>query len=409
MSAELTAQARATFAERARTTLMDTYQRQPLALRSGTGAWVTSTDGRVYLDLVAGIAVNVLGHNHPVMQAAIAEQAARLVHTSNLYYTEPQLDLAELLIASAFPSRVFFCNSGAEANEGAIKLARKWGKVHRDGADVIICAQGAFHGRTLGALAATANRRYREPFEPLPKGFVHVPYNDLDALRSAIDGTTCAVMLEPIEGESGVVPLEPGMLAAVRRLCDERDVLLILDEVQTGMGRTGRWWAHQHEQSAPDVMTAAKGLGGGYPIGAILAAPRADVFEPGDHGSTFGGGPLACAAALAVMRTVENDGLVEHSAEVGDYLAESLSALAGRGAPIEGVRGRGLMVGVALSQDIARQVAAAALEAGLIINAIGTRTLRLVPPLIITREEVDEAVVRLGAAFAAVGEAGKGA
>jgi acetylornithine/N-succinyldiaminopimelate aminotransferase len=401
VSAELTAQT-ATPAERAKAALMDTYQRQPLTLRSGSGAWVTSSDGREFLDLVAGIAVNVLGHNHPAMQAAIAAQAAKLIHTSNLYYTEPQLDLAELLIASAFPSRVFFCNSGAEANEGAIKLARKWGKLRRDGADVIICAQGAFHGRTLGALAATANRRYREPFEPLPKGFVHVPYNDLSALESAIDATTCAVMLEPIEGESGVVPLEPGLLAAIRRLCDERDLLLILDEVQTGMGRTGRWWAHQHEAAAPDVMTVAKGLGGGYPIGAILAAPRADVFEFGDHGSTFGGGPLACAAAIAVMRTIESEGLVQQAAEVGDYLAESLSALAERGAPIAGVRGRGLMVGVGLSRDIAPDVAAAALDAGLIVNAIGPRTVRLVPPLIITRVEVDEAMSRLGKAFASV-------
>ena len=402
MSAELTAQSAATAAERAKAALMDTYQRQPLTLRSGSGAWVTSSDGREFLDFVAGIAVNVLGHNHPAMQSAIADQAAKLIHTSNLYYTEPQLDLAELLIASAFRSRVFFCNSGAEANEGAIKLARKWGKLHRDGADVIICAQGAFHGRTLGALAATANRRYREPFEPLPKGFVHLPYNDLGALESAIDGTTCAVMLEPIQGESGVVPLEPGLLAAIRRLCDERDVLLILDEIQTGMGRTGRWWAHQHEAAAPDLMTVAKGLGGGYPIGAILAAPRADVFEFGDHGSTFGGGPLACAAAVAVMRAIENEGLVQHAAEVGDYLAESLSALAERGAPIAGVRGRGLMVGVGLSRDIAPAVAAAALDAGLIVNAIGPRTLRLVPALIITREEVDEAMSRLGKAFASV-------
>jgi acetylornithine/N-succinyldiaminopimelate aminotransferase len=387
--------------------LMHTYSRQPLELRSGNGAWVTSVDGKDYLDFVGGIAVNLLGHNHPALRAAITEQAGKLIHTSNLYYTEPQVELAELLIASAFPSRVFFCNSGAEANEGAIKLARKWGRLHRGGADVIVCAQGAFHGRTLGALAATANRRYREQFEPLPKGFVHVPYNDLEALASAIDTSTCAVMLEPIEGESGVVPLEPGRLAAIRRLCDERDVLLMLDEVQTGMGRTGRWWAHQHEQAAPDVMTIAKGLGGGFPIGAILAAPRADVFEPGDHGSTFGGGPLACAAAVAVMRTVERDDLVQHAAEIGDYLAESLSALSERGAPIAGVRGRGLMLGVALTSDIAPIVARAALDEGLIVNAIGAQTLRLVPPLIITREEVDEAIARLGNAFsAAAAEAG---
>jgi predicted acetylornithine/succinylornithine family transaminase len=389
-------------AERAKAALMDTYQRQPITLRSGNGVWVTTDDGRVLLDLVAGIAVNILGHNHPALRQAIAEQAATLVHTSNLYYTEPQLELAELLIASAFPSRVFFCNSGAEANEGAIKLARKWGKLHRDGAHVIVCAQGAFHGRTMGALAATANPRYRKPFEPLPKGFVHVPYNDLGALEQAIDGATCAVMLEPIEGESGVVPLEPGRLAAIRRLCDERDVLLILDEIQTGLGRTGRWWAHQHEDAAPDVMTVAKALGGGVPIGAILAAPRADVFEPGDHGSTFGGGALACAAAVAVMRAVERLGLVEHAAEVGDYLAESVSALAGTGAPVAGVRGRGLMLGIALTEDVARDVAAAALDEGLIVNAIGDRTIRLIPALIITRDEVDEAMLRLRRAFETV-------
>jgi acetylornithine/N-succinyldiaminopimelate aminotransferase len=400
------ASAPATIAERAKASLMDTYQRQPITLRSGNGVWVTAEDGREYLDLVAGIAVNVLGHNHPALHQAIAEQAGTLMHTSNLYYTAPQLELAELLIESAFPSRVFFCNSGAEANEGAIKLARKWGKLHRDGAHVIVCAQGAFHGRTMGALAATANPRYRKQFEPLPKGFVHVPYDDLAALEQAIDSATCAVMLEPIEGESGVVPLAPGRLAAIRRLCDERDVLLILDEVQTGMGRTGRWWAYQHEDAPPDVMTVAKGLGGGVPIGAILASPRADVFEPGDHGSTFGGGPLACAAAVAVMRTVTSEGLVEHAAEVGDYLAESLSALAERGAPIAGVRGRGLMLGVALTHDVARDVAAAALEEGLIVNAIGERTLRLVPPLIISRDEVDLAVQRLSTAFDSVAAAG---
>ena len=406
MSAPAVSTATGAIAERARAVLMDTYQRQPVALRSGHGVWVTADDGREYLDLVAGIAVNILGHNHPALQRAIAGQASMLMHTSNLYYTEPQLELAERLIASAFPSRVFFCNSGAEANEGAIKLARKWGKLHRDGAHVIVCAQGAFHGRTMGALAATANTRYRKPFEPLPKGFVHVPYDDLGALEQSIDGATCAVMLEPIEGESGVIPLDPGRLAAIRRLCDERNVLLILDEVQTGMGRTGRWWAHQHEAAAPDVMTVAKALGGGVPIGAILAAPRADVFEPGDHGSTFGGGPLACAAAIAVMRTVDGLGLVEHAREVGDYLAESVSALADGGAPIAGVRGRGLMLGIALSRDVARAVAAAALDQGLIVNAIGDRTLRLVPALIITRDEVDEAVLRLGNAFDSVAASG---
>ena len=406
MSTHSTTGTRQTAAERAKASLMDTYQRQPITLQSGHGVWVTTDDGREMLDLVAGIAVNVLGHDHPALREAIAGQAATLMHTSNLYYTEPQLQLAELLIASAFPSRVFFCNSGTEANEGAIKLARKWGKLHRDGAHVIVCAQGAFHGRTMGALAATANPRYRAPFEPLPKGFVHVPYGDLNALEQSIDSATCAVMLEPIEGESGVVPLPPGRLAAIRRLCDERNVLLILDEIQTGMGRTGRWWAYQHEVAAPDIMTVAKGLGGGVPIGAILATPRADVFEPGDHGSTFGGGPLACAAAVAVMQVLERDRLVEHAAEIGDYLAESLSALAGRGAPIAGVRGRGLMLGIALSDDIARAVAAAALDQGLIINAIGERTLRLVPPLVISYAEVDEAVLRLSRAFDAVAGSG---
>jgi len=389
------------FDERARALLMNTYARQPLALTSGHGVWVTDSSGRELMDLVAGIAVNVLGHAHPALQRALADQAERLVHTSNLYYTQPQLELAQRLVDSAFASRVFFCNSGAEAVEGAIKLARKWGRVHRDGAHVIVCAHGAFHGRTLGALAATANARYREPFEPLPRGFVHVAYNDAGAIEAAIDDATCAVLLEPIEGESGVHPLDQGLLHDIRRICDERDVLLMLDEIQTGMGRTGRWWAHQHDGITPDVMTIAKGLGGGVPIGAILAAPRADVFEPGDHGSTFGGGPLACAAGFAVMQTIADEGLVEHAAAMGDYLAESVSGLA-PSAPIDHIRGRGLMLGVGLTIDGAPRVAAAALDAGLIVNAVGSRTLRLVPPLVITRDEIDEAVRRLGRAFATV-------
>ena len=389
------------YVEREARLLMNTYTRLPVALVSGSGAHVVDSDGREYVDLVAGIAVNVLGHAHPAVTAALAEQAKRLVHTSNLYYTEPQLDLAEKLVHSAFPSRVFFCNSGTEAVEGAIKLARKWGKQHRNGAATIVCARGAFHGRTLGALAATANTRYQEPFQPLPRGFVHVAYNDPDAIAGAIDSTTCAVMLEPIEGESGVHPLDPGVLAEVRRICDDRDVLLILDEVQTGMGRTGDWWAHQRDGIAPDVMTAAKGLGGGVPIGAVMAAPRADVLVPGDHGSTFGGNPLACAAGSAVMRTIAHGGLLENAATIGDYLSESVMSLASS-APIERVRGRGLMLGVALSADVAPQVSAAALDHGVIVNAVGKRTLRLVPPLVLTRDDVDRAVRGLEAAFADV-------
>ncbi|MGH7686419.1 MAG: acetylornithine transaminase [Candidatus Dormibacteria bacterium] len=389
------------YAERAERVLMDTYARRPLALVTGAGARVRDADGREYVDLVAGIAVNVLGHAHPAIQQALADQAQRLMHTSNLYYTEPQLELAERLVASSFPSRAFFGNSGAEAVEGAIKLARKWGKERRNGAGVIVCARGAFHGRTLGALAATANTRYQEPFQPLPRGFVHVAYNDPVAIESAIDSNTCAVMLEPIEGESGVHPLDAGVLAEIRRICDERDVLLILDEVQTGMGRTGTWWAHQRDGIVPDVMTVAKGLGGGVPIGAVLAAPRADVFTPGDHGSTFGGNPLACAAGVAVMHTIAADGLVDNAANVGDYLSESVMSLA-PAAPIAGVRGRGLMLGVALSADVAPRVAAAALEHGVIVNAIGQRTLRLVPPLVLTRDDVDIAVQGLQAAFADV-------
>ena len=389
-------------AEREQRLLMRTYARQPLTIESGRGVWVRDASGQELIDLVGGLAVNVLGHAHPAVHRALAEQSQRLVHTSNLYYTSEQLDLAELLIGTAFPSRVFLCNSGAEANETAIKIARKWGRVHKQGATSIVCADNAFHGRTTGALAATGTERYREPFEPLARGFIRVPFNDLDAIASAVDGATCAVMLEPIQGESGVHPLDRGFLGALRRLCDEREVLLILDEVQTGMGRTGAWWAHQHDGVAPDVMTIAKGLAGGVPIGAVLAAPRADVLEPGDHGSTFGGGPLASAVASAVIRTIEEEHLVERAAAAGDHIAESVQGMASQGAPVHEVRGRGLMLGIGLRLPVAREVAAAALEHGVIVNAVGDRTVRLLPPLIITHDEVDEAMRRLGNAFASV-------
>jgi acetylornithine/N-succinyldiaminopimelate aminotransferase len=384
---------------RADAALMHTYTRQPLSIASGHGVWVTDGDGRELIDLVGGIAVNVLGHAHPAVTGALAEQARRLIHTSNLYYTVPQVELAERLIDTAFDGRVFLCNSGAEANECAIKLARKWGRRHRDGATGIVALKGGFHGRTMGALAATAQPRYREPFEPLPAGFQHVDA-DIAAIGAAVGDDVAAVLLEPIQGETGVVPLPDALLRDVRALCDERGVLLLVDEVQTGMGRTGRWWAHQHAGITPDVMTAAKGLGGGVPIGAVLAAPGADVLEPGDHGSTFGGGPLAAAVACAVLRTIDEQRLVERSGRMGEYLRESLLSLRDHGVPVGTVRGRGLMVGMVLDEPIAARAGRAALDCGVIVNAVGDSVLRLLPALIITEAEVDEAMVRLRAAFA---------
>jgi acetylornithine/N-succinyldiaminopimelate aminotransferase len=371
--------------------VMGTFKRIPITLVEGRGATVRDSEGREYLDLVAGIAVNVLGHAHPAVTAALAEQAGRLIHTSNLYYTEPQVALARKLVELSFPSRVFFANSGAEANEAAIKVARKWGKVRRDGAFEIVTTQDSFHGRTLTTVTAGGKDAYSAPFGPLPPGFVHVAYGDLDAIRAATSGRTVAVMLEPILGEAGVVPPPEGFLEGVRAWCDERDLLLILDEVQTGIGRTGRWFEHQHHGIVPDVMTLAKGLGGGVPIGACLAGPRADVFEPGDHGSTFGGNPLACAAGVAVLRTIEDEGLVGHAAEMGEHLTASLRELSG----VREVRGRGLMQAVVFDGPVAREFQSRCLAEGVIVNATDDRTVRLVPPLVITATEIDEAVARM--------------
>ncbi len=387
--------------QRAGSVLMHTYTRQPLSIESGHGVWVRTDDGRELIDLVGGIGVNVLGHAHPAVRQALSEQSARLIHTSNLYFTAPQVELAERLVATAFPARVFLCNSGAEASETAIKLVRKWGRSRRGGATGMVVLKGGFHGRTLGALAATAQPRYREPFEPLPAGFVHVAA-ELDAIAAAAGEGIAAVMLEPIQGETGVVPLPDELVAGVRALCDERDLLLVVDEVQTGMGRTGRWWAHQHAGITPDVMTVAKGLGGGVPVAAVLAGPRADVFEPGDHGSTFGGNPLATAVACAVLRTIAEERLVGRAARMGEYLRESLLSLRSQGVPVATVRGRGLMLALVLDEPIAAAAGRAALGSGVIVNAIGDSVLRLLPALTITEEEVDEAVRRLGEAFAAV-------
>ena len=380
--------------------VMGTFRRLPVTLVEGRGVTVRDSEGREYLDLVAGIAVNVLGHAHPAVAGALAEQAGRLIHTSNLYYTEPQVALARKLVELSFPSRVFFANSGAEANEAAIKLARKWGRVRRGGAFEIITTHDAFHGRTLTTVTAGGKEAYSAPFGPLPPGFVHVPFGDIDAIGGATNERTVAVMLEPILGEAGVVPPPDDYLARARAWCDERDLLLVLDEVQTGIGRTGRWFEHQHHGIVPDVMTLAKGLAGGVPIGACLAGPRADVLEPGDHGSTFGGNPLACAAAVAVLRTIEEEGLVGHAAEMGEHLHASLGELAG----VRQVRGRGLMQSVVFEGPVAREFQTRCLAEGVIVNAVDDVTVRLVPPLVITAAEIDAAVERMKRAAAGGGD-----
>jgi acetylornithine/N-succinyldiaminopimelate aminotransferase len=371
--------------------LMGTFKRLPVTFVEGRGVTVRDSEGNEYLDLVAGIAVNVLGHAHPALAAALAEQAGRLIHTSNLYYTEPQVALARKLVELSFPSRAFFANSGAEANEAAIKLARKWGKVRRDGAFEIITTEHAFHGRTLTTVTAGGKEAYSAPFGPLPPGFVHVPYGDLGAIRAATTDRTVAVMLEPILGEAGVVPPPDGYLEGARAWCDQRDLLLVLDEVQTGLGRTGRWFAHQHHGIVPDVMTLAKALGGGVPIGACLAGPRADVFEPGDHGSTFGGNPLACAAGVAVLRTIEEEGLVGNAAEMGELLAAALRDLDG----VRQVRGRGLMRSVVFEEPVARDFQSRCLDEGVIVNAVDDVTVRLVPPLVIGAGDIERAAERM--------------
>jgi predicted acetylornithine/succinylornithine family transaminase len=366
--------------------LMQTGRRLPVTLVRGEGCLVYDEEGKEYLDMVAGIAVNVLGHSHPDVARALTGQARTLIHTSNLYFTRPQVELARRLVELSFPSRVFLCNSGAEANEAAIKIARKWGAKNREGAFEIITAEGSFHGRTLATVTAGGQHKYSDPFKPLPDGFFHVPFNDLEAIKAATTERTVAVMLEPVMGEIGIIPAAKGYLEGVRKWCDEKNLLLILDEVQTGIARTGKWFAFQHHGITPDVMTLAKGLGGGIPIGACLASPRADVLEPGDHGSTFGGNPLACTVALSVLAVIERDGLVGHAAEMGELLNGVLQGLGAKE-----VRGLGLMQAAEFAEPHAKAFQQSCLEAGLIINAVDENSIRFVPPLIITAAEIDRA------------------
>ncbi len=375
-----------------------TYARQPLVIVRGEGCWVWDDAGNRYLDLVAGIAVNVLGHAHPAVADALAEQARTLLTTSNLYYTLPQLELAQALVDRSPFDRVFFTNSGTEANEAAIKLARRAGK-ERGGFE-IVSLNGSFHGRTLGSLAATGQPKYQEPFAPLPAGFVQIPINDVEALRAAVTERTAAILLEPIQGESGIHPLTDEYLVAARELADATGALLILDEIQTGIGRTGTFFAFEHTPIVPDVATLAKGLGGGVPIGAMLVRESASVFLVGDHGTTLGGNPLTAAAAVATLRVIDAEHVMDNARDMGRRFSEGLGALVNEGLAVE-IRGRGLMIGVETAAPVAKAAVAVARERhGLLVNATGETTLRIVPPLTITAEEVDEAVARLSAALA---------
>ena len=379
--------------------LMNTYARLPIAFSHGDGSWLTDTEGKCYLDALAGIAVSTLGHNHPVLVAAIAAQAGRLLHCSNLYRIPQQEQLADKLAELADMEEVFFCNSGCEANEAAIKLARFRG--HRQGIErpAIVVMEKAFHGRTMATLSATGNRKAQAGFEPLVSGFVRVPYNDLEAIRAIAktNHNVVAVMLEIIQGEGGINIADVGFQRGLRTLCDEKDWLLICDEVQCGTGRTGTWFGFQHAGIRPDVVTLAKGLGGGVPIGACLAAGKAaGLFKPGKHGSTFGGNQLATTAALTTIAVIEQDGLIDNAVVVGRLIREGLAqALAGR-AGLVAIRGQGLMIGVELDRPCSELVSRA-LGVGLLINVTDEKVVRLLPPLNFSADEARELVSRLGA------------
>ena len=372
--------------------LFQNYGRQPIVIERGEGTRVWDVDGKEYLDFVGGLAVTALGHAHPAVTKAVAAQAERLVHVSNLYYTTPMIELARLLVEHSPLDRVFFCNSGAEAVEAAIKLARRFGHDERGGAHGVIAMEDGFHGRSLGALAATGTARYREPFAPMPPGFRHVPWNDLDALRAATDEGTVAVLMEPVQGEGGVNEPADGYLRGVRDWCDERGLLLILDEIQTGVGRTGALWAHEREGVEPDVMCVAKGLAGGLPIGAVLAREAlAGHLVPGDHGTTFGANPVTAAAGAAVLRHILDNDVLGAARRASERLTARLRAMEDRLPAVAGVRGRGLLLAVSLSAEVAPDVVAACRERGLLVNNVRPDRIRLMPPLIVEDGEIDRA------------------
>ena len=378
---------------RADKVIFKNYGRYPIVPSKGRGCRLWDVDGKAYLDFLAGVAVNNLGHCHPNVVTALQEQAALLLHCSNFYHIPKQVELAELLCEHSFGERVFFCNSGAEANEAALKLVRKfsrdnYGENHFE----VITALASFHGRTIGTISATGQEKVRAGFSPVVPGFKYVPFGDITALKNAISPNTCAVMLEPVQGEGGVNIPPPGYFREVRKVCDERKLLLILDEVQSGCGRTGKLFAYEYEDMVPDIMTLAKALAGGPPIGAMIATDKiAETFVPGSHGSTFGGNPLMCAAAVATINTILKEGVLENCRKMGEYLCGRLEDFKQKYSFIQGIRGRGLLIGMELDIE-GGEIVNRAMEKGLLINCTAGKVLRFVPPLIVTREEIDEAL-----------------
>ena len=376
--------------------IMTTYKRFPIVLTRGLGVHVWDNDGRSYLDLVGGIAVCALGHSHPRVVEAVKRQVETLTHVSNLYHIENQILLARLLVENSCLDKVFFCNSGAEANEAAIKLARRYASEKMDGRYELITMKHSFHGRTLATVTATGQEQFHAGYAPLPVGFRYVPYNDLEALDAAVTEHTCGVMVEPIQGESGVVIPDPGYLTGIRKICDERNLLMIADEVQTGIGRTGTLFACEQEDVAPDMITLAKALGNGFPIGALMATDRiAAAFVPGSHGSTFGGNPLATAAGIAALETILDEGILDNCRRVGAYFLERLGELKDQNPRITAVRGRGLILAIELTVPGATFVQEC-MQRGLLINCTSGNVLRFVPPLILTKADVDKAIGILG-------------
>jgi len=369
-----------------------TFSSSPVTLVRGEGARAWDDQGKEYLDFVGGWAVNSLGHCPPVVVEALEKQAKTLIQASNQFYTIPQIKLAQLLVENSCLDRVFICNSGAEANEGAIKLARRYGKLRLNGAYEIITTYSSFHGRTLAMTAATGQSKFQEPYTPLPSGFVNVEYNDVAAIKQATNEQTCGVILEPIQGEGGVNVPDDSYLKEVQNWCHEKDILFILDEIQTGIGRTGTLFAYEQYNVEPDIMTLAKGLGSGVPVGAFLAKEDCSLFSPGDHGSTFGGNPLVCAAAYATVKYIIDNGLPEKVKQVGKYFMAKLESLKQEFEFITQVRGRGLLIALEFSSEIAEDLVIACLKKGLLVNKVKPNALRFIPPLIITEREVDKAI-----------------